>query len=236
MRAWSFIFFLLGAITASAAKEAEGVILLHGLARSSASMEPMEDALTDAGYEAVNVDYPSRTATIERLSDEAIGRALAQCRAQGLTKIHFVTHSMGGILVRSYLARHEVPELGRVVMLAPPNGGSEIVDRIGDWAVFGWLNGPAGRELGTDKDSLPNRLGAATFPLGIVAGSQSINWINSAMIAGPDDGKVSVAKTKLAGMTDHIAISATHPFIMRNAEAIRQTLAFLRQGKFERAQ
>lgn len=212
--------------------KSENVILLHGLCRTRHSMARMQHALSGAGYTVCNVDYPSRTAPIPRLADDAIGKALAICRKNGATRIDFVTHSMGGILVRSYLARHDIPELGRVVMLAPPNQGSELVDKLGGFAPFRWINGPAGKELGTAKDSLPNRLGPATFPVGVNAGDRSINWINSLLIPGPDDGKVSVEKTKLAGMSDFMVIHATHPLITRNREAIRQTIAFLQNGKF----
>ena len=145
-----------------------------------------------------------------------------------------MTHSLGGILVRSYLARHEISNLGRVMMLGPPNQGSEVVDKLGSWWLFQKLNGPAGNELGTGPDSTPNKLGAANFCLGIIAGDRSINWINSLLIPGPDDGKVSVERTKLAGMTDHIVIHATHPFLMRNRSVINQTIYFLENGAFER--
>jgi pimeloyl-ACP methyl ester carboxylesterase len=213
----------------------EEVILLHGLCRTSRSMAEMERALTDAGYKVRNVDYPSRTASIQKLADDAIGKAIADCQRDGATKIDFVTHSMGGILVRSYLARHSVPSLGRVVMLAPPNQGSEVVDKLGWVFLFKWINGQAGTELGTDKNSTPNKLGTANFPAGIIAGDRSINWINSLLIPGDDDGKVSVERTKLADMSDHIVIHATHPFIMKNREAIRQTIQFMRTGIFEHA-
>ena len=195
-------------------------------------MAKMQHALAAAGYTVLNVDYPSRKALIQKLANDAIGKAISQCRQNGATKIDFVTHSMGGILVRSYLARYAVPDLGRVVMLAPPNQGSEVVDKLGGFELFKWINGPAGNELGTDKDSLPNRLGPANFPVGIIAGDRSINWINSLLIPGPDDGKVSVMRAKLAGMSDFIVIHAAHPFIMRNSEGIRQTIAFLRNGAF----
>jgi hypothetical protein len=221
------------AISSPAFGAQEEVISLHGLCRTSRSMVQMEHALTEAGYKVRNVDYPSRTARIEKLADDAIGKAVSDCQRDGAPKINFVTHSLGGILVRSYLARHTIPNLGRVVMLAPPNQGSEVVDKLGWLFLFKWINGPAGNELGTDTNSTPNKLGAANFPLGIIAGDRSINWINSFLIPGSDDGKVSVERTKLAGMTGHIVIHATHPFIMKNREAIRQTIQFLRTGKFD---
>lgn len=231
-RAWLLMVWLLGGVSFGAAQE--HVILLHGLARTERSMAPMQAALTQAGYAVANVGYPSRTASIEVLSEQVIGAALADARRQGATTIHFVTHSLGGILVRSYLARHTLPELGRVVMLGPPNQGSELVDVLGDWALFGWINGPAGSELGTKPDSIPLRLGGVNYSVGVVAGSRSVNWVNSVLIPGPDDGKVSVERTKLAGMADHIVIPATHPFIMRDREAIQQTIRFLREGHFDR--
>jgi len=218
--------------TTLSAQPSEGVILLHGLARTSASMEKMERALTDAGYQVANIDYPSRTASIDQLAAAVIGDALQRDTFRDCAKIHFVTHSLGGILVRSYFAKHTDPRLGRVVMLGPPNQGSEVVDKLKSWKLFQKLNGPAGAELGTDDDSIPNQLGPVDFELGVIAGDHSINWINSLMIPGSDDGKVSVERTKIAGMTDHFVIHATHPYLMKNQAAIRQTLAFLQTGEF----
>jgi triacylglycerol lipase len=213
----------------------EEVILLHGMCRTSRSMVKMECALIDLGYKVRNVDYPSRTASIQKLADDAIGNAVADGLQDGAAKINFVTHSLGGILVRSYLARHSIPALGRVVMLAPPNQGSEVVDKLGWLFLFKWLNGPAGNELGTGTNSTPNKLGAANFCVGIIAGDRSINWINSLFISGRDDGKVSVERTKLTGMSDHIVLHTTHPFIMKNREVIGQTIQFLRTGSFDHA-
>lgn len=223
------------AMTSPAFSAPEAVILLHGLCRSSHSLAKMECALTGEGFSVLNVSYPSRTASIQQLADNAIGNAVADCQRKGATRIHFVTHSLGGILVRSYLARHSVPSLGRVVMLAPPNQGSEVVDKLGSLFLFQWINGPAGNELGTDTHSTPNRLGPATYPVGVIAGDRSLNWINSLLIPGRDDGKVSVERTRLAGMSDHLVIHTTHPFIMRNRETIRQTIQFLRTGAFDHA-
>src|SRR5208282_2719940 len=164
------IFMATVAISSPAFSAPEEVILLHGLCRTSHSMAKMERALTEAGYQVKNVDYPSRKAPIQQLADDAIGKAVGDCQRDGAAKIDFVTHSLGGILVRSYLARHTIPSLGRVVMLAPPNQGSEVVDKLGWLFLFKWINGPAGTELGTDKNSTPNKLGTANFPLGIIAG------------------------------------------------------------------
>jgi triacylglycerol lipase len=221
---------------ASAVENGGCAVLLHGLCRSSRSMVPMQQALAASGYHVLNVDYPSRTAPVEKLGNDAIGRAVADCQSKGATKINFVTHSLGGILVRSYLSRHTILNLGRVVMLGPPNQGSEVVDKLGSFWLFKKINGPAGGELGTAENSTPNRLGPANFCVGIIAGDRSLNWINSLLIPGSDDGKVSVERTKLAGMTDHIVIHATHPFLMVNRTSIRQTIYFLRTGGFERAQ
>lgn len=216
------------------ASATENVILLHGLCRTGRSMTKMDRALTQAGYTVWNVNYPSRTAPIHTLADNAIGPAITNCLENGATQIDFVTHSMGGILVRSYLARHRVPEPSRVVMLAPPSRGSEIVDSLGGLALFKWINGPAGDELGTDAHSTPNQLGPADFPLGVIAGDRSINWINSlCFLPGRDDGKVTVARATLAGMSDFKVIHATHSFITYNSQAIRLTIEFLRTGKFE---
>jgi len=225
--------FLFAIVFATNLHAHEGVILLHGLSRSAASMEKMESRLTAAGFIVLNIDYPSRTAAIETLSEAAIGGALQDARLEECTRVHFVTHSLGGILVRSYFKRHAHARPGRVVMLGPPNQGSEVVDILGSWWFFKKLNGPAGNELGTGNTSTPNTLGAVDFELGVIAGDRSINWINSMIIKGPDDGKVSVERTKVAGMQAHNVVHAAHPFLMNNDEAIEQTIRFLTTATFK---
>jgi triacylglycerol lipase len=214
------------------ATAAEGVILLHGMCRTPASMARMERALVADGFKVANVGYPSRTAGIEALSEAAVGAALDRPELRDCSTIHFVTHSLGGILVRSYFSRHAPGRLGRVVMLGPPNQGSELVDRLGHWWLFRRLNGPAGGELGTGAGSTPNRLGPVDFPCGVIAGDRTINWINSTMISGKDDGKVSVSRTRVAGMRDHLTVHSAHPFLAANRAAIAAILRFLRHGKF----
>jgi triacylglycerol lipase len=226
-----FLFFMM----LDSVKAAEGVVLLHGLWRTSASMAKVEGALVSAGYVVLNCDYPSRTQPIEQLSLTVVGRALADERLRGCSKVHFVTHSLGGILVRYYFASRKEERLGRVVMLGPPNQGSEVVDCLRGWWVFRKANGPAGLQLGSDKDSVPNQLGPVRFELGVIAGDRSINWINSCMIRGCDDGKVSVESTKIDGMRDHLIIHTTHPFMMKNRRVITSIIAFLKSGQFRRS-
>lgn len=225
--------FALSVLALSApAAAGDTVVLLHGLLRSSASMSALEQRLSAEGYTVANLDYPSADATVEQLVAGTLAPRLSALEAQTRGQLHFVTHSMGGILVRAYLGRHRPPRLGRVVMLGPPNRGSELVDRLGDLAVFGWINGPAGRQLGTGADSLPNRLGPVSFPLGVIAGDWSWNPAYSALIPGPDDGKVSVERARVDGMTDFLVVPHGHTFLMSAPEVIDEVVNFLRDGRF----
>ena len=210
----------------------EWVVLLHGLVRTKSSMSTMETHLKQAGYNVVNQGYPSQHIAIEELANTYLPKAIQICQQHQAHKIHFVTHSMGGILVRYYLKHNPLKELGHVVMLSPPNQGSEVVDVFKSFWGFKWLNGPAGQQLGTSLDSLPNSLGKVNFKLGVITGDQSINWILSCFIPGPDDGKVSVERAQVDGMADFRVIHATHPYIMKNAHAIELTLHFLKNGVF----
>lgn len=209
------------------------VVLLHGLGRTEASMDRIAAALSTDGYTVANVDYPSRSAPIAELAGLAVGTGLDRCRQAQASPVHFVTHSLGGILLRHYLADRRIEDLGRSVMLAPPNQGSEAADAFRDVPGFGLLNGEAGAELGTGEDSVPLGLGAVDFDVGVIAGDRSIDPVTSLVLPNPDDGRVSVERTKVEGMRDFIVLHHSHAFIMRSHETIRQIRHYLSHGRFD---
>ena len=229
-----FLLCFMLPLPVSAAKNEECVVVLHGLARTTDSMQKMADALATDGYTVSNEGYRSRQFPVEELASLAVEAGVAACPAD--STVHFVTHSLGGILVRFYLENNQLENLGRVVMLAPPNGGSEVVDAMVGTPGFAWLNGPAGAQLGTDEESIPSQLGPVDFEVGIIAATKSINFMLSQYSPNPDDGKVSLEHSEVEGMADFITVPHSHPFIMSAPEVISQALAFIETGHFVHAE
>jgi pimeloyl-ACP methyl ester carboxylesterase len=226
-----FLILAEGVVTAAPARATDVVVLLHGLGRTHWSMMPLESRLGDAGYRVVNLHYPSTRLGPDALVDY-VSEGIARCCADA-ERVHFVTHSLGGILVRGYVAKQHPANLGRVVMLAPPNRGSELVDEFADWPLFAWILGPTAVQLGTSADSFPNRLPAVDFDLGVIAGTASVNPIGSAILPVGNDGTVSVASTRVEGMRDFVELPVSHTFIMWSDDASDQVIAFLHNGRFD---
>ena len=197
-------------------------------------MWKLEKHLEEAGYKPINLDY-SFTQTINQIAAEQVAEAVAKCRADGnAQKIHFVTHSLGGIVVRHYLQDNKLPSGSRLVMIAPPNQGSELADRLNTLPVSRLVPVPAWKELGTESGSVPNQLQPLDIEFGIIAGNRSVNPLLSKLIPGPDDGKVAVKRAKLHEMADFLVVSSSHTFLMLNREVIRQASFFLEHGTFDR--
>ena len=209
-----------------------GVVLLHGISRTARSFRKMQAALERAGFVTLNLDYASRRKALEGLAED-IDPAIQRFADRIDGSVHFVCHSMGGLLARVYIARHRPKHLGRVVMLGTPNSGSEIAERLKNFGVYRAFFGPAGQQLGTRRDAAIEALfPPVDYPVGIIAGNRSIYPIASRFLPRPHDGRVSIANTKLEGMADHVVVAASHPWLVRNSVAIAQTIAFLREGKF----
>lgn len=209
------------------------VILLHGILRSRTDMLPLSLSLKRKGYTALNILYPSRKKSLEELTEFVRERVEAHPQYKDFRNIHFVTHSMGGLIARYYIATHRQQNLGKVVMLAPPNTGSEFADMLSEHPflapLYAKLFGPAGGQLKTTYA----HTGAIDYPLGVIAGNVSINPLAIGVLPGRHDGIVPVERTRIEGMTDHIVLPVTHTFMMFNPRVMAQTRHFLENGRFQ---
>lgn len=210
------------------------VVLLHGLWRSALSMKALQWRLEESGYQVVNQTYPSRSYSVQQLAAMAVEQGLSACQASGFDRVDFVTHSLGGILVREYVEHQDIPGLHRVVMLAPPNGGSQLADYADSTPVLQALMPQAVAQLGTSDESVPRRLGRVTFELGVIAGTSTYMSFLPGLPDGPTDGTVAVAETIVPGMMDFLELPVGHTFMMWDDEVISQTMYFLEHGFFKR--
>lgn len=228
--------------TNNAADSRELVVVLHGLNVTHHTMGRLARALGEAGYDVVNRTYPSRTMPIERIATEWLPALLKERDAGAAPRVHFVTHSMGGILARLWLREKGAPaNIGRIVMIAPPNHGSEVPDHFRGRgnrlrALFRFVASANAGQLGTDDESVPRKLSRGKFPadveLGVIAGNRWVNPFFLSWFKGENDGTVSVASTRLDGMRDHVVMPHSHTGIVMRRAVAEQTLHFLREGKF----
>lgn len=217
------------------------VVLIHGLGLGAWAMGPLAKALAADGHRVVNLDYDSRRVPLETLAAEWLPAQLAahhvDLSANAPQRFHVVTHSLGGLILRGWLATRDAPppSLHRVVMLVPPNHGTRLVDHIGGWPLFRWTMGVNGPRLGTRPHDYPASL-PSTWPagpeLGIIAGNRPANPLLAWLTGGPGDGKVTVASTRLDGMTAHRVLPESHTWIQYRRPAITEVASFLRTGQF----
>lgn len=207
------------------------VVLLHGLGRGTWSMKRLEWQLQKQNYHVINISYPSTRLSIQEAAvwlDDAVKQRASSCTG----KIHFVSHSLGGIILRQYLSNHKPSSIGRVVMLAPPNQGSELADKFKNNLLYRHFTGPSGQQLGVGLAGLPAQWSKVDYDLGVLAGDRSLNPLFSAWIPGRDDGKVSVQSTRLEGMRDFRVVHHTHTWMASSGEVIADTIQFLKSGNF----
>jgi hypothetical protein len=222
--------------THTIALESDAIVLLHGLGRTRRAMAPMADALEAEGVRTLNRSYASRRHHIESLARAVVGVRLAEVRTWDPPPehVHFVTHSLGGILVRWYANHIGLPPGGRAVMIAPPHAGSQAADVLRDVRAAQWWFGPVLQQLGTGNDSVPLTLGPVDgLDVGVIAGDRATYPFFSRLFDDPHDGLVSVASTHVAGAADAIVVPCGHSFIAGQPVTIHQTLHFLRHGRFD---
>ncbi len=216
------------------AQQKELVILLHGILRSKTDMLFLRKFFEKNGYNTLNILYPSREKNLEDLSDFVHEQITASPHYNEHTKINFVTHSMGGLITRYYIARQKPKNIGKVVMLGPPNTGSEFADWLTETEILAPLYqkifGPAGSQMTTKYAHIDKEI---TYPLGVIAGNASVNPLAPWILAGEHDGIVPVERTKIEGMRDHIVMNATHSFMMFNPKVMAQALYFLHHETFD---
>jgi pimeloyl-ACP methyl ester carboxylesterase len=219
-----------------AARETEGlvprsthaVVLLHGLWRSKSMYEDFADDLEDAGYEVVTIAYPSTRRAIAAHADQ-IETVLENL--EGITEVSFVTHSLGGIVMREVLSRDadwkDVRRPVRMVMMGPPNQGSVFARELPK-AGIDMVVGASLDELRTiSLKDFP----APTIPFAIIAGGRGEEGYNP-LIPGNDDGVVAVTETRLDGASDFLVVEGLHSFLPSNEVAARAALSFLDHGSF----
>lgn len=210
------------------------LVLLHGLARGPWSMALLGHRLTRAGFTVHNLSYPRRPRSLDQ-AVAAVARQVDALELPDSEPLGWVTYSLGSLVARAWLATERSGSGDRLVMMAPPNGGSELVDRIGERPWFRLLFGALAAELGTGPEGLPRRLAVPEVEFAVIAGSRWINPLGGWLLDAEHDGTVTVANTRLAGMSDHLVVPHTHTFMMNSPRVAAEVAHYLRHGRFRPA-
>lgn len=204
------------------------VFLLHGIGKGRTDMLAMRSMLRKHGYEVVNWRYPSTKMSLDEIA-ELLHEEVSKYSEQDVS---FVTHSMGGIVVRTYLKNHRPQHLGRVVLIAPPNKGAYLADLLGDWLPYKLILGPAGQQLRQGDQGGCAGAGVPCCEFGIIAGGSGRSRGMNPLIPGDNDGTVSVESTQLEGASDFLVLPYAHPVIQMMPRTGKNVISFLLTGKF----
>lgn len=208
----------------------EGVLLVHGITRSSKSMAGYQSPLEKAGYQVFPFDYPSTRVDLDTAADY-LHQVIESL--DGIERLHIVAHSMGGLVTRTYRSKHRDERLSRVVLVGSPQNGAELADLARGKAngIFKTIFGPAGQQLVTDQEGFVKKLPTPDVEFAVIAGGHPPNGFNP-LIDGDDDGIVSVASTRLGGAADFFYLESMHLALNRNEIAHAAAVRFLQTGKF----
>ncbi len=220
------------------------VVLLHGLGRSNNAMHKLATYLKSPPIDGkVEWDVASLTYASGRLSidDHAsnLARILESLSTEGVKEIHVVAHSLGNLVIRRYIGiqnsteQSRVPELKRIVMLAPPNQGSRMAIVLKKNLLFRAIAGKSGQQI-AELEELEAKFPTPQCEFAIIAGGRGKTGRNP-ILAGDDDLIVSVEETKLAGARDFMIVPSLHTFIMNEPTTQAATLSFLQHGYLKSA-
>ncbi|MCH2174619.1 MAG: alpha/beta fold hydrolase [Lentisphaeria bacterium] len=209
----------------------EQVVLVHGFLSLGAAMKPMGRSLRNAGYEVYTVSYPTHSLTPREVV-EYVSNQINALPIKDDEPVHFVAHSMGGIILRKYLEDTPHNNLGKVVMVGTPNRGIPLLSELDDYSFYHLLLGPTAINLGIDSEDFPNQLSSPYYPLGVIAGTKSRIPFSNSLLGETNDGVVPVSRVRFLGMTDYMEVPVTHQQQRKHPLVIKEVKYFLEKGYF----
>lgn len=209
----------------------KAVIVVHGIIRSSKSFSKLKEKLEKENYLVFGFDYPSTRVSIPE-SAEYLKKSILSLN--GVEEINFVVHSLGGLVVRSYLSKHQDKRIKRMVMMGVPNKGARMADKLQNNFLYEAIYGPAGQQMISGNKSFIATLPIPKFEFAIIAGARGNEKGFNPLVPGDDDGTVSVESTRLPGARDFITVKCAHSFLMNHTDVIDHTVRFLKHGRLRK--